>query len=117
MAERAADAAFDREKVAVPMPLKCRRDGEKLIVRFDNDIVIREGAVKTLMLSENGKEFFPASGKVVDQRELHIVSPQVPRPETVRYAWSNNPVNANLFRADSTSILVSPFEISAEKQY
>ena len=108
--ERAAIAAIDNRQTA--MPVACRNEVNTLIVTFDQNITAN-GEVAALMLAGNDGVFYPASGRVVNGRELHIAAPAVAHPVTVRYAWSNNPAAANLTKADDGTA-VSPFEISVK---
>ncbi|MBR7120661.1 MAG: hypothetical protein IKC94_00280 [Lentisphaeria bacterium] len=110
--ERAAVAAMSnwengqfRQSV---MPVSCRNESGTFIVVFDRDIVL-DGEVRTLMLAGSDGNYYPASGRVVNGRELHIVPVAVPHPRSVRYAWSNNPAAANL--TDKEGNLLSPFEL------
>ena len=115
VAERAAAAAFYNmyhpEKLQSPMPSGCVKNDCSLIVTFDKDIAVKDEKIRTLMLSADGTNFFPAEGIIENGRNLRISSAQVSEPEVVRYAWSNNPELANLTSGDDGSF-ISPFEIS-----
>lgn len=93
------------------MPSGCVKNDCSLIVTFDKDIAAKDEKIRTLMLSADGTNFFPAEGIIENGRNLRISSAQVSEPEVVRYAWSNNPELANLTSGDDGSF-ISPFEIS-----
>lgn len=96
------------EKIQAPRPLDCRCDGAVLTVLFDGDI--RDTVPQTLMLAGSDGRFFPASGTILDGNTLEVTSAQVAAPETLRYGWSDNPLDANL--SGSNGLQVSPFEVS-----
>lgn len=112
VAERAAAVAVKnitgKKTWQSPMPQKCVRNGNSVVVTFDKDIVTASGKAKTLMVSGKDGVFHPAAGRIVNGNELHITS-QVSEPAAVRYAWSNNPRHANIISA-SDGTLISPFE-------
>jgi sialate O-acetylesterase len=60
-------------------------------------------------IAGNDKVFYPATAKIVDQRNVFVISEKVPEPVAVRYAWSNwingtlydtNLLPASSFRTD-----------------
>ncbi len=120
VAERAADAAFYNMNNAgvwqSPMPLECIKAGNTLIISFDKEITVKDGMIKTLMVSMDGKTFHPAKGEIKGGKDLYVVSPQVSSPQTVRYGWSNNPALANIVSKEDGTF-VSPFEISEMTVY
>lgn len=59
-------------------------------------------------ISDDGKNFYKADAKVKGNGVV-VCHKKIKNPIAVRYAWSNNPVLANLF--SSNGLPVSPFEI------
>ena len=116
--ERAAEAAmhnWENDQVyQPPMPQICIAVKNNFIVTFDREIA-GDGEICTLMLAGSDGVYHPASGVIVNGRELHITSGAVAIPVSARYAWSNHPAAANL--TDVSGNLISPFEIeiSAKK--
>jgi len=100
------------EKIQAPRPLDCRCDGAVLTVLFDGDI--RDTVPQTLMLAGSDGRFYPAGGRIVNGTKLQVFAPQVAAPVTLRYGWSDNPQDANLY--GSNGLQVSPFEISSAKR-
>lgn len=56
-------------------------------------------------------KFQPATAEIVDDR-IRVFSPDVPAPVGVRYAWADNPTNANLYNREG--LPASPFEAYLE---
>ncbi len=57
------------------------------------------GYVKGFAIAGEDREFHWAQGVLVDG-EILLQSPQVQKPVAVRYAWGNNPDDANLYNAE-----------------
>ena len=72
--------------------------------------------VETAMLAGADGVFHPAQADIgFGGRLLRLASAAVIAPERVRYAWSNNPVMANL--GGENGLPVSPFEVSADDRF
>ena len=113
----AARKIAGRPPYQAPAPTKCRREGETLIVEFDGPLqLLRGDRVETAMLAGADGVFHPAQADIgFGGRLLRLASATVIAPERVRYAWSNNPVMANL--GGGEGLPVSPFELSVNDRF
>ncbi|NJB85871.1 sialate O-acetylesterase [Lewinella marina] len=64
-------------------------------------------------ISGDGKRFVRASARL-EGNTVIVSSPEVPQPVAVRYAWADNPAEANLYSAEG--LPVSPFEVRKDGQ-
>jgi sialate O-acetylesterase len=83
--------------------------GESVLVHVKNS----NGSLKTA----NGKapgnfqiagadhKFYWATAEILDQGTIRISSTQVPQPVAVRYAWEDNPADANVVNAENLPLL------------
>jgi len=69
-------------------------------------------SVKGFTLAGADGVFYPADAKIIDETTLQVSSPEVIAPTHVRYAWQNNPVDANL--GNKERLPASPFEVKFE---
>lgn len=101
------------EKVQASGPLykDYKIDGNKIIISFSETgrgLAIKNGE-KTLkhfaIAGEDG--VFVWADAIIKGNTVIVSSPQVPNPVAVRYAWANNPDDANLINKDG--LLASPF--------
>ncbi|QJE98553.1 sialate O-acetylesterase [Luteolibacter luteus] len=66
----------------------------------------RGGALKHFAVSGDDRKFTWATAEI-DGETVIVFSPSVPRPAYVRYAWADNPAEANLF--NSEGLPAAPF--------
>jgi sialate O-acetylesterase len=99
------------EKIQAPVPAACEVQGNQMVVTFNGNCMADE--VQTLMLAGGDGRVYPAIGRIVNGTQLQVFAPQVAAPVTLRYGWSDNPQDANLY--GSNGLQVSPFEISSAK--
>jgi sialate O-acetylesterase len=83
--------------------------GESVLVHVKNS----NGSLKTA----NGKapgnfqiagadhKFYWATAEILDQGTIRVSSTQVPQPVAVRYAWEDNPADANVVNAENLPLL------------
>ena len=69
-------------------------------------LVAKDGALKHFAISGDDRKFTWASAEI-DGETVIVSSPAVPRPAYVRYAWADNPADANLF--NSEGLPAAPF--------
>ena len=77
-------------------------EANKVTVSFDQvgsglKINDKYGYLKGFALAGEDHQFHWATGKVTGNNSLQISSTEVKNPVAVRYAWSNNPEDANLY--------------------
>lgn len=93
-----------------PVPTLHKFSKKKVSVSFSQkNLVSKNGEVLHLFeISGDGKEFHKAQAEIKGDKVL-IWHEKIVNPTAVRYAWSNNPANANLY--SSEGLPASPFEI------
>ena len=102
------------EPYQAPAVQYCTRKGNTLFVTFDSVIMVEDNnSPCTLVIAGNDGIFYPAQGKIINGTTLEISSAEVIEPSRVRYAWSDNPLMANL--CGSNGLPVSPFEASIKR--
>ena len=97
---------------ASPSPQKTTFETDKVVIDFKDagkGLKISKGnEVKEMAISNDGKRFVWAKVKVA-KNQITIWYPEIKNPTVVRYAWANNPDQANLF--SSEGLPVTPFEV------
>ena len=90
-------AVFEKDKVVIAF----KNTGGGLIVKNANEL-------KSFAISNDGKNFVWAKAKLIGNKVV-VWNEKVPNPIMVRYAWDNNPADANLFSKEG--LPASPFEV------
>jgi len=90
-----------------PLPLKSLFDGGSALCEFSHaeGLKARAGAIEGFELAGEDKIFHPASASV-ENHQLRVSSPAVPKPLALRYAWKDDP-KANL--VNGAGLPASPF--------
>lgn len=87
-----------------------RVEGNKIILDFEtygSTLMARKGqALKEFAIAGADRKFYWAKA-TIQGKEIVVSSEQVPEPLAVRYAWANNPDQANLYNAEG--LPASPF--------
>ena len=81
-----------------PMYREVKFMDNKAIITFDNEestLVMKGTELKGFEIAGEDKQFFYAQA-IIDGNSVIVSSEKVKNPVSVRYAWSNAPVNANL---------------------
>lgn len=95
-----------------PMPSTAVFEKEKAILSFKNvggGLIVKNGTeLKSFAISNDGKNFVWAKAKIVGDK-VEVWNENVMNPTVVRYAWDNNPVDANLFSKEG--LPSTPFEV------
>ena len=99
------------EKVAASGPIYkgMETKGNRIILSFDDagrGLSCRGGRLKHFAIAGEDRKFVWADA-VIKGGKVVVSSPEVEHPVAVRYAWSNNPEEANLCNKDG--LLASPF--------
>ncbi len=93
-----------------PMYKSILPSGDTVIVEFKNVYEGLEahgsGNLQQFAICSEDKVFKKANAKIVDSK-VYVWSNEVSNPVAVRYAWSDNPVGANLY--NSAGLPASPF--------
>jgi sialate O-acetylesterase len=80
-------------------------EGNKAIISFDHTgsgleaLRDKYGYPKGFAIAGADRKFHWAQARIVGNT-VEVYSPQVPRPVAVRYAWANNPDDANLYNRE-----------------
>jgi len=79
-------------------------NGSKIVLSFDQvggGLKIRNkyGYIKGFAVAGDNHKFYWATGKLTGPNTLEVESPEVQNPVAVRYAWGNNPDDANLYNS------------------
>lgn len=85
---------------------------DKVILSFSNSgsgLVVKGGKLKSFEICGIDNEFYPAEAKIENNKILVWCS-KVLLPVAVRYAWNNNPEDANLYNKEG--LPASPFRTS-----
>lgn len=83
---------------------------DKLTLAFDHPgcgLIARGGRLQGFAISE-GDDAYVWADAVIDGDKVTVWNDSVTHPVSVRYAWADNPVNANLYNCDG--LPASPFQ-------
>ena len=112
LALAALHGTYGRELVySAPVFKSLKVEGAAAVVEFDpmgSELVVRDkyGYVKGFAVAGEDRVFHWARGRAEGNRVI-LTSDMVPAPVAVRYAWANNPDDANLFNPEG--LPVGPF--------
>lgn len=94
-----------------PMYQSAAVEGNKITISFahtGSGLITNDGEDPgDFAIAGADKKFVWARTKLVDGNKVVVWSDEVPNPQYVRYAWSDNPVNANLYNKEG--LPASPF--------
>jgi sialate O-acetylesterase len=101
-----------------PSPSNWKIDNGAVMIDFDNlksGWKFKDGNKPTgFTISEDGKTFYDAKAQVLDYNTLKIYNHEIKNPGVVRYAWANNPADANLYNKED--LPAGPFELKITKE-
>jgi len=115
LALAAQKLAYGDKKVVFsgPNASSVKRDNNGLLISFDkssSDLVFtNDGVLHQIAIAGADKKYVWANAKI-QGKKLLVWSDQVSDPESVRYAWADNPEGANLY--NKAGLPASPFEVS-----
>lgn len=99
-----------------PTPHKTKFKDDSVIISFENTgsgLKIKNGdELKRFSISNDGKHFVWAKAELVGNKII-VSDKTISNPIMVRYAWDNNPDDANLFTNEG--LPASPFEVKKKK--
>ena len=100
-----------------PRTKSARRDGEGILISFDAErgrLATRDGKEpQGFAVAGADGRFVKARAELRSPNGIKVWSEAVPAPVEVRYAWQDNPADANLFDEDS-KLPAHPFRIRVE---
>ncbi len=96
---------------AGPMYKDMRIEGNKITLSFDHigsGLVAKDqyGYLKSFTIAGADQQFHWAQARIVGN-QIEVFSPEVDKPVAVRYAWADNPDDANLYNKEG--LPASPF--------
>lgn len=99
------------EKIVSSGPLykEMKVEGDKIILTFTetgHGLVCKEKELKHFAIAGEDRKFVWANA-VISGNKVIVSSKEMKKPVAVRYAWSNNPADANLYNKEG--LLASPF--------
>ena len=98
-----------------PMPSTSRFKKDKAVVSFKNiggGLIVKDGTeLKSFAISNDGKNFVWAKAKIMGDK-VTVWNEKISNPIMVRYAWDNNPEEANLYSKEGSP--ATPFELKKE---
>ena len=102
---------YYREKVVASGPAyeSMKVEGDKIIITFRSESALKAaggGALRHFAIAGADRKFVWADA-VIKGNTVIVSSPQVKNPVAVRYAWADNPDDANLVNKEG--LLASPF--------
>ena len=111
------DYGFSDVVCESPMPKTVRRVQDKIVVQFDNvadGLIVKNkyGYLMSFAVAGNDGVYKWVQAKVAGKDQVVLSCPDVIDPVSVRYAWGDNPDDANLY--NSVGLPATPFEIKIE---
>lgn len=99
-----------------PRAARARHDGDGVVIEFDVErppLAARDGgALQGFAIAGEDGVFHWATATIATPTTIRLQSPAVPRPVEVRYAWQDNPANANLVDSGGeASLPAHPFRV------
>ena len=100
-----------------PRPKNARREGDGIVVAFDAErgtLATRDGkAPAAIAVAGEDGVFHVAQAEIRPPNAIFVRSPNVATPTEVRYAWQDNPADANLVD-EASKLPAHPFRIRVE---
>jgi sialate O-acetylesterase len=95
-----------------PIYKSMKIDGDKAVLEFDHKgsgLVVKDkyGYLKSFAISGADKKFVWAKAYLTADNQVVVYNEAVKNPVAVRYAWADNPDDANLYNAEG--LPASPF--------
>lgn len=95
-----------------PIYKSMKVEGDKIILEFDHiggglSVKDKYGYLKAFAIAGEDKKFVWAKAWLTDDNKVVVSSEKVKSPVAVRYAWADNPDDANLYNAEG--LPASPF--------
>lgn len=103
--------AYGESKLVYSGPIykSMKTEGNKIILTFDHTgsgLTAKGDRLNTFVVAGADRRFVPANAKI-ESNTVAVWSDEVKNPVMVRYAWANNPENANLYNKEG--LPASPF--------
>ncbi|MEE2772495.1 MAG: sialate O-acetylesterase, partial [Bacteroidota bacterium] len=110
LAQAAKNLAYGEEIVAGgPIFESYEVKGDSIEIHFKNvgdGLMAEDGELKEFAIAGKDQKFVWANARIEGDK-IVVFSPKISNPVAVRYAWANNPENANLYNKEG--LPASPF--------
>ena len=98
-----------------PQPIAARPDGKDVIITFDNvadglKAKSRYGYLCAFSVADKSGKYHWVKASIEAPDKVRLDCKGIDRPQSVRYAWADNPDDANLY--NSEELPSTPFEIT-----
>tara|TARA_R110002051_G_scaffold87713_4_gene154479 strand:- start:16114 stop:18045 length:1932 start_codon:yes stop_codon:yes gene_type:complete len=114
LALQARKIAYDEKNIfaSSPMPNNTQFKTDSVVINFKNFgnglVVMNGNDLKGFAISNDGKHFVWAKAKI-EKNKVVVWNTKIKNPTVVRYAWDDNPSDANLFTKEG--LPCTPFEV------
>ncbi|PKB16401.1 sialate O-acetylesterase [Flavobacterium sp. 5] len=114
LALQARKFAYGETKLVAssPSPNTFKFENDQVIIDFKDvgkGLVVKKGTdLKSFAISNDGINFVWAKAEIIGN-QVKVWNPEIKSPTIVRYAWADNPADANLFSKEG--LPATPFEI------
>lgn len=114
LALQARKLAYGETKLAAssPSPKSFKFEENQVIIDFKDfgkGLMVKNGSeLKSFAISNDGKNFVWAKAEIIGN-QVKVWNAEIKNPIVVRYAWADNPADANLFSKEG--LPATPFEI------
>lgn len=92
-------------------------EGDQIVLTFDKDtgdlVAKGDGPLKEFSIAGADCNFVWAEAEIADSHTIIVKSDKIENPKVVRYAWADNPENANLY--NDKGLPASPFSTNGLK--
>lgn len=114
LALQALKLGYGESKIVAssPSPDTFKFGNNQVLIDFKDvgkGLMVKNGGyLKSFAISNDGKNFVWAKAEIIDNK-VKVWNSEIKNPTVVRYAWADNPADANLFSKDG--LPATPFEI------
>ena len=117
LALAARQLAYGEKKLLAsgPQVKSVKRKGKTLVIRFDHvgkGLKVQGDALQEIAIAGKDQVFVWAKAKL-DGNQLIVWHDDITEPVWVRYAWADNPADANLY--NSADLPASPFQVNIKQ--
>ncbi len=114
LAKQAMEWRYGNKKIIAngPAPLKIQRAAKKLVIAFANapgGLITKDGKPPAAFAICGQDGIFKWAKTKINGSTIEVWNDEIPEPIEVRYAWADNPDNANLY--NKMQLPASPFRL------
>ncbi|AFK05263.1 protein of unknown function DUF303 acetylesterase [Emticicia oligotrophica DSM 17448] len=105
-----------KNQTTSPIAISAKLSEKKVLITFKNAEeglkTLRNSTLGGFALADNNGQFSWANAKIINKSQVLVWHDSITKPNKIRYAWADNPVNANLY--NSINLPASPFELKVK---